>query len=244
MPEEINRVLTDQLSDYLFTTERSASDNLRAEGIADDKIHFVGNVMIDSLLEHRQRAAGRPVLQHFSLEPRGYALCTLHRPSNVDTPVAAANTVRAVQHIAARIPVLLPVHPRTRARLSEFGMLQALEQSPGVSLTEPLGYLDFLALMDSARLVFTDSGGVQEETTVLGVPCLTFRENTERPITVTHGTNRVLGTDAAHVPDAVEAVLAGHGQQHRVPELWDGKAAHRIVSVLCARASNPTAGGP
>jgi UDP-N-acetylglucosamine 2-epimerase (non-hydrolysing) len=233
MPEEINRLLTDQLADFLFTTERSAGDNLRSEGIAADKIHFVGNVMIDTLLEHRQRAAQRGILQQLHLEPWAYALCTLHRPSNVDTLADAENTVRAVQDIAARIPVLLPLHPRTRARLAGFGLLEKMERSRDISIMDPLGYLDFLALMDNARLVFTDSGGIQEETTVLGVPCLTFRENTERPITVSEGTNRIVGTDAARVAVAVEDVLRSPRlKEHRVPELWDGRTADRIVSVL------------
>jgi UDP-N-acetylglucosamine 2-epimerase (non-hydrolysing) len=233
MPEEINRLLTDQISDYLFTTERSAADNLRAEGMATDKIHFVGNVMIDTLLHHRQRAAQREILRQLDFEPRGYALCTLHRPSNVDTLADAENTVRAVRSIAARIPVLLPVHPRTRARLSGFGLLETMERSGAVSIIDPLGYLDFLALMDNARLVFTDSGGIQEETTVLGVPCLTFRDNTERPITVTEGTNQIVGTDPARVAAAVDEVLSSDGiMERRVPELWDGRTADRIVSVL------------
>jgi len=238
MPEEINRLLTDQISDYLFTTERSAGDNLLSEGIPADKIHFVGNVMIDTLLEHRDRAAQRGILQKLALRSRDYALCTLHRPSNVDTIADAENTVRVVQSIASRIPVLLPLHPRTRTRLATFGLLEQMEQS-GISIVDPLGYLDFLALMDNARLVFTDSGGVQEETTVLGVPCLTFRENTERPITVTEGTNRIVGTDSARVAAALDDVLKSDGRgQHRVPELWDGRSADRILQVLITHASN------
>ena len=234
MPEEINRILTDQISDYLFTTERSAGDNLRAEGMADDKIHFVGNVMIDTLLQHRQAAARRPILRQLRLEPRAYALCTLHRPSNVDTLADAENTVQAVQGIAARIPVLMPLHPRSRTRLAAFGLLEKMERSGRITVIDPLGYLDFLALMDSARLVFTDSGGIQEETTVLGVACLTFRENTERPITVSEGTNQIVGTDPARVAAAVDEVLGSAGRsEHPVPELWDGRTADRIIAVLC-----------
>ena len=232
MPEEINRILTDQISDFLFTTERSADDNLKAEGIPPSKIHFVGNVMIDTLLYYRPKATGRGVLQSLGLAPKTYALCTLHRPSNVDSREAATNTISAVEAVAERLPVVLPLHPRTRARLSEFGMLEGLERSGRVCVMDPAGYLDFVALMDGARAVFTDSGGIQEETTVLGVPCLTFRENTERPITVTEGTNRVIGTDAARVPAAIDAVLANGLATHRVPELWDGRAAERIVSIL------------
>ena len=240
MPEEINRLLTDQISDYLFTTERAAGDNLLAEGIPAEKIHFVGNVMIDTLLHHRDKAAHREVLQQLALRPRAYALCTLHRPSNVDTIADAENTVRAVQTIASRIPVLLPLHPRSRARLATFGLLEKMERSGSISIVDPLGYLDFLALMDNARLVFTDSGGVQEETTVLGVPCLTFRENTERPITVTEGTNRIVGTDPARVAAELDDVLRSDRlAEHRVPELWDGRTADRIVEVLRRRAPNP-----
>lgn len=232
MPEEINRILTDQISDFLFTTERSADDNLKAEGIPAARIHFVGNVMIDTLLYYRPKATTREVLQPLGLAPKTYALCTLHRPSNVDSRDAAGNTISAVEALAKRLPVVLPIHPRTRARLSEFGMLEGLERSGRVSVMDPVGYLDFLALMDGARVVFTDSGGIQEETTVLGVPCLTFRENTERPITIAEGTNRLVGTDASRIPAAIDAVLANGLATHRVPELWDGRAAERIVSIL------------
>jgi UDP-N-acetylglucosamine 2-epimerase (non-hydrolysing) len=234
MPEEINRVLTDQISDYLFTSERSADDNLRSEGIPADKIHFVGNVMIDSLLEHREKAAQRGVLGRLGVEPRQYALCTLHRPSNVDTPEAAANTVSVVQAMAERIRVILPLHPRTKSKLADFALLSSLERSDRISVLDPLGYLDFLALMDSARFVLTDSGGIQEETTVLGVPCLTFRDNTERPITVTEGTNLVVGTDPDRVAMAVDAALADNSKHSRTPELWDGRTAERIISILRA----------
>ena len=232
MPEEVNRVLTDHLADWLFTTETSAADNLVAEGISRARIHFVGNVMIDTLLRHRQRALTRPVLADLCLTPGEYALCTLHRPSNVDTPGDARNTVSALLEVAARLTAVVPLHPRTRARLHEFGLLRALEVADRLRVTEPMGYLDFLALMSQARLVFTDSGGIQEETTALGIPCLTFRENTERPVTVTLGTNQVLGTNPAQTAAAVSAVLAGRGPDGRIPELWDGRAAERIMNVL------------
>ena len=236
MPEEINRVLTDQISDYLFTTERDAADNLAAEGISADKIHFVGNVMIDTLLRNRAVARERStVLGRLGLSPREYAACTLHRPSNVDTPADAQRTLEAVAQLANRLKVVLPLHPRSNGKLREFGLLDAFHAR--ATVIEPLGYLDFLALLDNARLVLTDSGGIQEETTVLGVPCLTFRENTERPITVTHGTNRVVGLDPTRVGAAVDDIMTARSFNPRIPELWDGHAADRIVDILGTRVA-------
>jgi UDP-N-acetylglucosamine 2-epimerase (non-hydrolysing) len=235
MPEELNRILTDQLSDWLFTSERSATPNLLAEGVPESKIVFVGNVMIDSLLKHREAARRRETLARLDVRPREYALATLHRPSNVDTIESARNAVRALEAILDRLALVLPVHPRTRARLQEFGLLSSLETRPNLRLVEPLGYLDFLCLNDQARFVFTDSGGIQEETTALGVPCLTFRENTERPITVTEGTNTLLGTDAARVGPAVDRILSEARPTGRIPEFWDGKAAQRIVDALASK---------
>jgi UDP-N-acetylglucosamine 2-epimerase (non-hydrolysing) len=232
MPEEINRVLTDHLAEWLLTTEKAAAENLVAEGIPRSRIHFVGNVMIDTLRRHLGRAQCRPVLSQLGLAPQEYALCTLHRPSNVDTPADARNTITALHEVAARLTTVLPLHPRTRARLHDFGLLAALESADRLLVIEPQGYLDFLALMSRARLVFTDSGGIQEETTALGIPCLTFRENTERPVTVTLGTNQVLGTNPAQTAEAVAAVLAGDGPDGRIPELWDGRAAERIMNIL------------
>lgn len=234
MPEEINRILTDQLSDYLFTTERSALDNLLAEGIPADRVHFVGNVMIDTLLANRAAAAERPVLGDLGLTAKQYAVATLHRPSNVDTPEAARNMLTALEAVAARLPLVAPLHPRTVARLESFDLLEPLRASSRITVTEPFGYLDFLCLLDHARLVFTDSGGIQEETTALRVPCLTFRDSTERPITVTEGSNRLLGTDASVVPAAVDAVLATE-TDGSVPEGWDGRAAERIVATLTGK---------
>jgi UDP-N-acetylglucosamine 2-epimerase (non-hydrolysing) len=242
MPEEINRVLTDQVSDVLFTTERSARDNLLQEGIADERIHFVGNVMIDTLLKHRARASARSITSDLDLRARGYALVTLHRPSNVDSAISVKNTVAALEEIAARLPVVLPLHPRTRQRLGEFCVLAKLQAWPNMRLVEPLGYLDFLALMDRARLVFTDSGGIQEETTALGVPCLTFRDTTERPITVTEGTNQLVGLNPANVCTALRAILEGPPRPARRPELWDGRASHRILDVLVRQARPPWPG--
>jgi UDP-N-acetylglucosamine 2-epimerase (non-hydrolysing) len=242
MPEEINRILTDQISDLLFTTERSAGDNLEAEGVHPDRIHFVGNVMIDTLLSHRDRARRNDILERLELTPHTYALCTLHRPSNVDTPAAAENTVLALEAVAARLPVVLPFHPRTQAKLQQFGLLERVQGHASVTVVEPLGYLEFIALMDQSRLVFTDSGGVQEETTALGVPCLTFRENTERPVTVTEGTNRLVGLSPRAAAAAVDELLAGRGPVGCVPELWDGRAAERILSVLQEAGSAPVEG--
>jgi UDP-N-acetylglucosamine 2-epimerase (non-hydrolysing) len=232
MPEEINRILTDQISQFLFTTEPSAEANLQAEGIPSDRIHFVGNVMIDTLLRQRERARKSDIMARLSLHPHSYVLCTLHRPSNVDTLEAAETTVKALELLADRLPLVLPLHPRTRSRLQEFQLLERLTAHDKAQIIEPLGYLDFLALMDSARLVFTDSGGIQEETTALGVPCLTFRDNTERPITITHGTNQLVGRDPLRVAAATDVILAGGRPQGRIPELWDGRASERILAIM------------
>jgi len=231
MPEEINRLLTDQVSDLLFTTEASAEDNLRREGIDAAKIHFVGNVMIDTLLAHRARARERNVPAAFGVAPHAYGLLTLHRPANVDDLLAFERLMEAVAAISSEIPILFPVHPRTRP---------AIERSPGAAtlirhgvlkVIDPLGYVEFLGLMEGSRVVLTDSGGVQEETTILGVPCLTLRQNTERPVTVTHGTNRLVGTDPADIVNAWRQLGKSAGVVS-VPPLWDGQAAVRIVDVL------------
>jgi UDP-N-acetylglucosamine 2-epimerase (non-hydrolysing) len=232
MPEEINRVLTDQIADLLFTTERDANENLRREGVAEEKIHFVGNVMIDTLLRHRERALALDVLGKYGLQPQRYALLTLHRPSNVDVPQVLSGILDALAEIQVRLPILFPAHPRTVTRVREFGFEERLAAMPNLRVTEPMGYLEFLNLMANARLVLTDSGGIQEETTILGVPCLTLRENTERPVTVMQGTNTVVGSDPQRIVREALAILDGKGKAGRVPELWDGKAAERIVTVL------------
>jgi UDP-N-acetylglucosamine 2-epimerase (non-hydrolysing) len=231
MPEEINRVLTDQISDLLFTTEESAVDNLRREGIDPAKIHFVGNVMIDTLLAHRQRARATNVHAGLGLEPGGYALMTLHRPSNVDDTAAFERLMQGIDTVAREIPVVFPVHPRTRPVVTKSATASAMVEQGRLRLIDPQGYLDFIGLVERARVVLTDSGGIQEETTILGVPCLTLRENTERPITISHGTNRLVGTDVARISAAWNEVRA-EAPSSKVPPLWDGTAAERIADVL------------
>jgi UDP-N-acetylglucosamine 2-epimerase (non-hydrolysing) len=228
MPEEINRLVTDAVSDLLFTTERAGEENLRREGIPAAKIHFVGNVMIDTLLANLERARTLDVLDRLGLRRGGYAVLTLHRPSNVDHPERLRALFALLESIHEEIPVVFPVHPRTRAAIAR----SLGGQEPKLRTTEPLGYLEFLRVMADARVVLTDSGGIQEETTVLGVPCLTLRDNTERPVTVTHGTNTLVGSDPAAIRAAVRKVLDGGGKRGQVPEGWDGGAAPRIVDVL------------
>jgi UDP-N-acetylglucosamine 2-epimerase (non-hydrolysing) len=228
MPEELNRILTDSISSFLFVTEPSGVRNLRAEGVADGKIHLVGNVMIDTLIRFREKAARSGILETLGVRPRAYAVVTLHRPSNVDDPAQLRKLHGALVEVSRLLPVVFPVHPRTKARLAE----QSAEEAPGLKLIPPLGYLDFLRLMAEARLVLTDSGGIQEETTVLQVPCLTLRENTERPVTVEQGTNRLIGVDPAAIVDAAKQALAAPAGAARIPEKWDGQAAGRILDVL------------
>lgn len=230
MPEEINRIVTDVVSDLLFATSPDAIENLAQEGIDRAKIHLVGNPMIDTLKRHLAAARDRRATERFSLPAKGYAVVTLHRPSNVDDPDGLAKILETISGLGRLLPVLFPIHPRTRERMSRLGFREA----PGVTLCEPLGYLDFLGLMDSARLVLTDSGGIQEETTALGVPCLTLRANTERPITISEGTNRLLGDDPGAVLPAATAILGGGGPPARSPRLWDGKAGERIAAVVAA----------
>ncbi|RIK74699.1 UDP-N-acetylglucosamine 2-epimerase (non-hydrolyzing) [candidate division KSB1 bacterium] len=237
MPEEINRILTDQISDYLFLTERDAKENLLREGVAEEKIHFVGNVMIDSLMKHREHAERSPILGDLKLEAGRYGLITLHRPSNVDVKENLDNILQALFQIQRDLPLVFPVHPRTRKQMKLYGFDEKLALAPNLMLTDPLGYLDFLKLMAHARLVITDSGGIQEETTVLGVPCITVRENTERPITVTEGTNVLIGMSRQRILEESYKILAGNGKQGRKPELWDGRAAERIVEILLEKES-------
>ena len=234
MPEEINRRLTDAVSELLFTTEESGGRNLRREGVAENRIRFVGNTMVDSLLRHRgaAREHRRGALERLGFAAdEEYAVMTLHRPSNVDHPAVLAGILDAVAELAQRLPVVFPVHPRTRAALDRAGAGETAP--PGLRLSEPLSYLDFLGLMDGARMVLTDSGGIQEETTVLGVPCLTLRENTERPVTLEAGTNRLVGSEAKAIRAVVAEVLDRPVTEPPAPPpLWDGAAAERIVTEL------------
>jgi len=246
MPEETNRLLTDQLSDMLFTTCRDADKNLLREGIPSRRIHFVGNPMIDSLEAHRRKIDASTIVRELGLIPGGYAVVTLHRPSNVDEPEGLRRLARTLRRLADRIPLVFPLHARTRARLAEFGLIEGLEREASLRLIEPLGYLDFVALMQEARLVLTDSGGIQEETTVLGVPCLTLRHNTERPVTISEGTNRLVDPDdAAAIQGAVATVLStpALGELHR-PEGWDGRASERIVGDIARWLAGGCAGSP
>ncbi len=226
MPEEINRIVTDHISDLLFTSEPDGDQHLLAEGIAAEKIHFVGNCMIDSLRAHQEKALARAPWTSFGLEPGGYGLVTLHRPASVDDPATLEELRQALCEISARLPLIFPVHPRTRQRIQSSG-----QDWQSIQLVEPLGYLDFLGLMSKARLVLTDSGGIQEETTALGVPCVTLRDNTERPITIEVGTNRLAGTQRDQILRATTEALESD-KPGRLPDLWDGHAAQRILDIV------------
>ena len=234
MPEEINRLLTDQIADLLFTPSPDADENLCAEGIPEARIRFVGNIMIDSLRKYLERAKLSQIREQLGVANTDYAVLTLHRPSNVDERKTFSGILEALSHIAKRLPIIFPIHPRTRKTIAELGLSERVEKTEGLRVIEPLGYLDFLGLYGGARLVLTDSGGLQEETTVLGIPCLTLRENTERPITVEMGTNVIVGTESKKITHAAFAALdQSPDQTHSmVPPLWDGHTAERIVSEL------------
>lgn len=237
MPEEINRILTDQISDSLFTTERHAQGNLMNEGIAADRIHFAGNVMIDTLLANLQLAI--PVTEtlndyqqsNCTIQDGNYALLTMHRPSNVDHPDVLTSLLQSIVAISKKLPVIFPIHPRTRQRIEQEGLSNLID-SGNVICLPPVGYLQMLGLMKSAKMVLTDSGGLQEETTALGIPCVTLRENTERPITADEGTNTIVGTDPEKIKVCVDDILATGGKSGRIPEYWDGNAAARIVAEI------------
>jgi UDP-N-acetylglucosamine 2-epimerase (non-hydrolysing) len=234
MPEEINRIVTDHLAELLFTTESSANSNLRNEGIPAHRIHFVGNSMIDSLKRHLDLALQAAPWRRFGLEPGAYALLTLHRPANVDNVDVLTGILQVINEISATIPILFPVHPRTRERLVKCPITLA----PSLTVCEPLSYVAFLGLMARARFVLTDSGGIQEETTALQVPCLTLRPNTERPATITHGTNRLVGTDGGRIRQSIQEILMGNWPRGQQPPLWDGQASLRIVDI-CEKWLSP-----
>jgi UDP-N-acetylglucosamine 2-epimerase (non-hydrolysing) len=239
MPEEINRILTDALADYLFVTEEDAIEHLLREGRPREAIHFVGNVMIDSLRQFLPRAQQSTIGDELHLKDGvnwcRFAVLTLHRPSNVDSPERLTHLLEAIDSVANEVPVIFPVHPRTKQRLTQAG----ITHHANLCVIPPVGYLDFLCLLSKATLVLTDSGGIQEETTALGVPCLTLRENTERPITISEGTNLLVGTDPAKILDAATETLAGRGKTGRIPQLWDGHTSGRIVDILVREAARP-----
>lgn len=234
MPEEINRIVADHLSDFLFTTEQSGADNLRREGIAKEKIFLVGNVMVDALLANRAKAERSHVLRQLQLDGCDYAVVTIHRPSNVDEQAVLCGIVEALLELSKEITIVFPAHPRTRGRLERFGLLGTLEDASHVFLTRPLGYLDFLKLTGHAKLILTDSGGLQEEACVLQVPCLTLRENTERPCTIAAGWNRLVGRERENILFNARQALSAAGTGSPVP-LWDGKASERIVNALLSK---------
>lgn len=235
MPEEINRLCTDVLCDYLFTTDLIANENLKREGIPDEKVFFVGNVMIDTLMKHKKAAAKLDLADKLGLKPEKYATLTLHRPSNVDDKNTLEGILEALSQIARELPIVFPIHPRTKKMADLFGLSHYFsdgKKAEGIWTVEPLGYLDFLHLNMHAKMVLTDSGGLQEETTVLGIPCITMRENTERPITCEIGTNVIVGSNPDNILAAAKKILNGTRPKGKVPEKWDGKAAERIVECL------------
>jgi UDP-N-acetylglucosamine 2-epimerase (non-hydrolysing) len=237
MPEEINRVLTDQISDFLFTTERAAQANLEREGVAAERVHFAGNVMIDTLRAHLDRAV--PATDTLGGVPaRGYAVVTLHRPSNVDHEATFRSLLETLDQVAEKLDVVFPIHPRTKATAERFGMADLLTR-PGMRLLPPQGYLEMLGLTRDATVVLTDSGGLQEETTALGVPCITLRENTERPITIAEGTNTLTGPNPEKILQCLDDILENGGKRGRIPEYWDGQAADRIAIALRAWLDAP-----
>jgi UDP-N-acetylglucosamine 2-epimerase (non-hydrolysing) len=245
MPEEINRLCTDVLCDYLFTTDHFANENLRAEGIPPERVFFVGNVMIDTLLKHKELARGLSLRERWGLDHRPYATLTLHRPSNVDNAETLRGILEAMQTVAREMPIVFPIHPRTRKAVEQFGFSEYCCGTPtpeGLWVTEPLGYLDLLHLNMHATMVITDSGGLQEETTVLGVPCITLRHNTERPITCEVGTNFIVGNSRHDIVRQALKVMRGEAPPARVPEKWDGRAAERIVDILARLDTSMTAG--
>ncbi|HTX19819.1 MAG TPA: UDP-N-acetylglucosamine 2-epimerase (non-hydrolyzing) [Bacteroidota bacterium] len=235
MPEEINRIVTDAVADLLFVSEGSGVKNLRREGIDSSKVFLVGNTMIDSLVRFRRKARRSTIRRDLGVSEKNYTLVTLHRPSNVDEQPVLSGLINALAETAAVQPVVFPVHPRTRKQLEEFSLFSRVRSTHQLIVTDPLGYLDFLSLLESASLVVTDSGGIQEETTYLGVPCLTMRDNTERPVTVTQGTNRLLGHRYDLIAAELKKTLSGKKKRHDIPRYWDGRAASRIARIIVKR---------
>jgi len=229
-PEEINRVLTDAISDYLFTTSIDDNENLKREGVAEERIYLVGNVMVDCLKQNMEKANKSLILNRLGLTKQGYALVTLHRPSNVDDKESLFRITKALSVISQSIPVVFPIHPRTKKNIIQFGLEHFFKKK--ILAIEPLGYLDFLNLERNAKLVLTDSGGIQEETTFLNVPCLTLRDTTERPITVAQGTNILVWNITERIIEETHKIIDGHAKNSRCPEFWDGKTAERIVNIL------------
>ena len=234
MPEEINRILTDVISDYLFTRTEEGNENLRKEGIPDEKIFLVGDITIDTLLKYKDKASASGILEELELDKNSYALMTLHRPSNVDVKADFVNILNALAEVQKRTKIIFPIHPRTKARVEEFGLSDMISDMKNLMVIEPLGYLAFMGLMVNAKFVLTDSGGMQTETTVLGIPCLTMRENTERQETVREGSNILVGGDAQLIIAESMKILDGHGKIGSYPEIWDGRTAQRIVQTLNA----------
>lgn len=232
MPEEINRLLTDSISDYLLTPTEDANENLKKEGIPDRKIFLVGDVMIDTLLKYKDKASSDSILSNLNLEKRSYILMTLHRPSNVDVKSNFAKILNALTEIQRLIKIVFPIHPRTKARIEEFGFGNAVSGMENLIIIDPLGYLKFMGLMVNSRFVLTDSGGMQTETTVLNIPCLTMRENTERPETIREGTNTLVGNDTHLIIEESMKILDGYGKTGIYPEIWDGHTAERIVETI------------
>jgi UDP-N-acetylglucosamine 2-epimerase (non-hydrolysing) len=239
MPEEINRLLTDAISDLLFCTEQSGLDNLLREGVSAQKIFLVGNVMIDTLLKNRAKAEQSTILSELGLKAGSYAVLTLHRPSNVDDPAVFGRLLDALEVVQKDLPIIFPIHPRTRNNLAMGELRSRVEDMKDLRMIDPAGYLDFLKLMANARVVLTDSGGIQEETTILKVPCITLRENTERPVTCQVGSNRLAGTRPEGILAAYRKVMSGQGREPGIPPLWDGKAAERIAEVLVDKLGAP-----
>jgi len=233
MPEEINRVLTDRISDILLTPSEDGDDNLLKEGVPDDRIHLVGNIMIDSLMEHRLKADDSPIMGDLGIgDSEPFVLVTLHRPSNVDEVQGLETLLAAFKEIGKQIRIVFPMHPRTSKNIERLGLSHRLSEIPNLTITEPIGYLDFMKLQMNAKFILTDSGGIQEESTFFGVPCLTLRENTERPITITEGTNQLVPLDSESIVEYSIKILNGYTKKGTIPKYWDGKTAVRVVQAL------------